>query len=72
MEKNQIGYSWQEKRGDSFCLFTPNWQCTLPGYHYAGEDSNGFMKKDEIVSYIKDYAKSFNPPIKEGVEVLRV
>ena len=72
LEKNQIGYSWQEKRWDSFCLVTPNWQCTLPGYHYAGEDSNGFMKKDEIVSYIKDYAKSFNPPIKEGVEVLRV
>ncbi len=72
LEKNQIGYSWQEKRWDSFCLVTPNWQCTLPGYHYPGEDSNGFMKKDEIVSYIKDYAKSFNPPIKEGVAVLRV
>ena len=72
LEKNHIGYSWQEKRWDSFCLVTPNWQCTLPGYHYLGEDSDGFMQKDEIVSYLKDYAKSFNPPIKEGVAVLRV
>ena len=72
LEKNQIGYSWQEKRWDTFCLVTPNWQCTLPGYHYPGEDPEGFMIKDEIVEYIKDYAKSFNPPIKEGIEVLQV
>ena len=71
-EKNKIGYSWQAKRWDSFCLVTPNWQCTLPGYHYSGSNPNGFMVKDEIVEYIKDYAKSFNPPIQEGVEVLQV
>jgi putative flavoprotein involved in K+ transport len=72
LEKNQIGYSWQQKRWDSFCLVTPNWQCTLPGYHYSGNDPDGFMEKDAIVEYIKDYAKSFNPPIKEGVEVFSV
>ncbi len=72
LEKNQIGYSWQSKRWDAFCLVTPNWQCTLPGYSYPGSDPNGFMKKDEIVNYIKEYAKSFNPPIKEGVEVFKV
>ncbi|HEY9906030.1 MAG TPA: FAD-dependent monooxygenase, partial [Thermosynechococcaceae cyanobacterium] len=26
-EKNQVGYAWREKRWDSFCLVTPNWQC---------------------------------------------
>lgn len=72
LEQNQIGYSWQEKRWDTFCLVTPNWQCTLPGYHYPGDDPEGFMGKDEIVAYIKDYAKSFSPPIIEGVEVLQV
>ena len=71
-EKNYIAYSWQEKRWDTFCLVTPNWQCTLPGYHYPGSDSDGFMQRDEIVKYIKDYAKSFDPPIKEGVEVFSV
>ena len=71
-EKNYVGYSWQEKRWDTFCLVTPNWQCTLPGYHYCGENPNGFMEKDAIVEYIKDYAESFKPPIKEGVEVFSV
>jgi len=71
-EKNTTGYSWRSKRWDSFCLVTPNWQCKLPGYHYPGDDPHGFMQKDEIVKYIEDYAESFDPPLKEGVEVLRV
>jgi putative flavoprotein involved in K+ transport len=71
-EKHQIGYSWRSKRWDSFCLVTPNWQCTLPGYHYPGSDPNGFMKKDEIVQYIESYAQSFQPPVREGVEVLKL
>lgn len=71
-EKNQIGYAWREKRWDTFCLVTPNWQCQLPGYPYRGSDPNGFMQKDDIVRYIEAYAASFSPPIKEGVEVLKV
>lgn len=72
LEKHFIGYSWQQKRWDTFCLVTPNWQCTLPGYHYQGDDPEGFMEREKIVAYIKDYAKSFDPPIKEGVEVFSV
>ena len=72
LEKHFIGYSWQQKRWDTFCLVTPNWQCTLPGYHYSGDNPDGFMERDAIVTYIKDYAKSFKPSIKEGVEVLSV
>lgn len=68
-EKNQIGYSWRSKRWDSFCLVTPNWQCQLPGFQYPGSDPNGFMQKDEIVQYIEAYARSFAPPIREGVDV---
>lgn len=71
-EKNKIGHSWRSKRWDSFCLVTPNWQCQLPGYHYQGDDPNGFMQKEQIVQYIEDYAASFAPPVKEGVEVSRV
>lgn len=71
-EKNQIGYSWRSKRWDSFCLVTPNWQCQLPGHPYQGDAPHGFMQRDEIVQYIEDYARSFEPPVKEGVEVLRV
>ena len=46
LEKHQIAHSWQAKRWDSFCLVTPNWQCQLPGYPYAGGDNSGFMQRD--------------------------
>ena len=71
-EKHKIAHAWRTKRWDSFCLVTPNWQCTLPGYHYPGSDKEGFMQRDEIVRYIEDYARSFGPCIKEGVSVLSV
>ncbi|MEM7771629.1 MAG: MSMEG_0569 family flavin-dependent oxidoreductase [Cyanobacteria bacterium P01_A01_bin.37] len=71
-EKHRIGESWRSKRWDSFCLVTPNWQCQLPGYTYSGDDPEGFLKKDEIVGYIEDYARSFNPPVHERVEVSRI
>jgi putative flavoprotein involved in K+ transport len=71
-EKHRIGYSWRSKRWDSFCLVTPNWQCQLPGYPYPGNEPHGFMRKEEIVSYIQDYANTFNPPLCEGVTVLQV
>ena len=71
-EKNQIANAWRSQRWDSFCLVTPNWQCQLPGYPYKGNEPEGFIKKDEIVAYIENYARSFNPPIREGVEVLNL
>ncbi|XHX76656.1 MAG: MSMEG_0569 family flavin-dependent oxidoreductase [Stenomitos frigidus ULC029] len=71
-EKNTIGYAWRDKRWDSFCLVTPNWQCKLPGFHYPGDDPHGFMQRDEIVAYIEAYAASFDPPVKEGVAVSKV
>ena len=72
LDRGEIGDSWGKRRWDSFCLVTPNWQCRLPGFPYDGNDPNGFMVKDEIVDYVKRYAKSFNPPIKGGVEVQSV
>ncbi len=69
LEKSTIADSWQNKRWESFCLVTPNWQCLLPGFHYSGKDPAGFMVRDQIVEYIRDYAKSFSPPILEGVTV---
>jgi putative flavoprotein involved in K+ transport len=71
-EKEKIAHSWRSKRWDSFCLVTPNWQCQLPGYGYAGSDPQGFMQKDEVVRYIEDYAAFFAPPLKEGITVLRI
>ena len=68
-EKHRSGHTWRNQRWDSFCLVTPNWQCTLPGYPYAGNDPDGFMVRDEVVRYIEGYVQSFDPPLYEGVMV---
>ncbi len=72
LERHQIGYEWRARRWDSFCLVTPNRQCELPGFPYAGSDPDGFMGRDEIVEYLQDYAQSFRPPLLEQVSVTRL
>ena len=72
LEKHRVGHAWREDRWDTFCLVTPNWQCTLPDYPYAGDDPDGFMLKDEIVAYIEGFAKKVDPPIHEGVTVTKI
>ncbi len=72
LEKHRVGHAWRAERWDSFCLVTPNWQCALPGYPYAGDDPDGYMLKDEIVAYVEGFARMVDPPIHEGVGVERV
>jgi putative flavoprotein involved in K+ transport len=69
LEKDRIGHEWRERRWDSFCLVTPNWQCQLPGFPYRGPDPTGFMGRAQIVRYLEDYARSFDAPVREGVAV---
>jgi putative flavoprotein involved in K+ transport len=71
-EANRPGHAWRTQRWDSFCLVTPNWQCRLPGFPYAGSDPLGFMPNEQIIAYIEDYAKSFACPLREGVRVLAI
>ncbi|MCW6510916.1 MSMEG_0569 family flavin-dependent oxidoreductase [Lichenifustis flavocetrariae] len=71
-EKNRIAHAWRSQRWDAFCLVTPNWQCQLPNFHYAGPDPKGFMPRDEIVAYVEDFAAHIDAPVREGVGVLRV
>lgn len=72
LERHRVGHEWRERRWDSFCLVTPNWQCQLPGFPYSGADPKGFMVKGEIVRYLEDYVRSFRPPVIEGVSVTRL
>ena len=68
-EKNRRGHAWREERWDNFCLVTPNWQCQLPDFPYAGADPFGFMKKDEILAYLDAFIAKEQPPLREGVTV---
>jgi putative flavoprotein involved in K+ transport len=72
LEKQTVGHEWQSRRWDTFCLVTPNWQCALPGYPYSGDDPDGFMVRDQILGYVRGYARSFDAPVVEGVTVTRL
>ncbi|MGW4729338.1 MSMEG_0569 family flavin-dependent oxidoreductase [Streptomyces shenzhenensis] len=72
IEAHRVGHEWRERRWDSFCLVTPNWQCRLPGHPYRGNDPDGFMVRDEIVRYLEEYVAAFRPPLVEGVSVTRL
>ncbi|MDY7559680.1 MSMEG_0569 family flavin-dependent oxidoreductase [Pseudomonas sp. 10B1] len=76
LEKHSVTHAWRHQRWDAFSLVTPNWQCALPGYTYSdqfkGQDPHGFMKRDEINTYLAGFAQSVNAPLLEGVTVQRV
>ncbi|MBF8668235.1 MSMEG_0569 family flavin-dependent oxidoreductase [Pseudomonas putida] len=72
LEKHSLTHTWRTQRWDAFCLVTPNWQCTLPGHPYAGDDPHGFMKKDEIIAYLDAFIAKVNAPVREGVAVQRL
>ena len=72
LEADRVGSEWRNRRWDSFCLVTPNWQCRLPGFAYGGQDPDGFMVRDEIVEYLESYRQAYDVPIVEGVRATRL
>jgi putative flavoprotein involved in K+ transport len=68
LERDRIAETWRG-RWDSFCLVTPNWATQLPGHPYDGDDPDGYLPRDEIVAYLERYARGFDAPVREGIEV---
>jgi putative flavoprotein involved in K+ transport len=65
LEAEQAGHDWRDRRWDTFCLVTPNWQCRLPGFPYRGSDPDGFMVRDEIAAYLDEYRRRYGLPVRE-------
>ena len=68
LDRGKVAQTWRD-RWESFCLVTPNATVRLPGGAYAGEDPDGFMRKDEIVRHFERWARSIDAPVREGVTV---
>lgn len=69
LEKHAPMHTWRTQRWDAFSLVTPNWQCKLPGWEYAGDDPHGFMTKPQILDYLDGFAKHVRAPVRSGVAV---
>jgi putative flavoprotein involved in K+ transport len=72
LEQGRIAESWRSKRWDSLRLIAPNWSLRLPGFTYPGDEPDGFMGKDEVVTHLETYARSFAAPVHEGVHVTAI
>jgi putative flavoprotein involved in K+ transport len=60
---SQPGDAWRNQRWDSFTFVTPNWSFQMPGGEYDGQDPDGFMTREEIVSQFDRYAEKYQLPI---------
>ena len=56
-----VGSAWRS-RWDSLLLFTPRRYDALPGLAFPG-DPDGYPTRDEVVSYLEEYADTFGLPI---------
>lgn len=65
----QAGNAWRKDRWDSFRLLTPNWSFRLPGAEYQGDDPNGFMSREQVVTAFEQYVERFRMPVQYGVRV---
>jgi putative flavoprotein involved in K+ transport len=59
-------------RWDSFTLVLPNWTYQLPDHGYDGDDPDGFMDRDELVTRLEQFTNSFKPEIRFGSQVIAV
>ncbi len=66
-----LGGGWHD-RWDSFCLVAPNFTIRLPGMPYSGPDPDGFMRRDEVMNYLQEYAASFAAPVRLCTTVNRL
>jgi putative flavoprotein involved in K+ transport len=69
--RRTLGGGWQD-RWDEFCLVTPNWTSSLPGFPYDGTDPDGFMPRDEIAGRVARYAEVIGAPVRLESRVERL
>ncbi len=58
---DSVGAAWRG-RWDSLLLFTPRRYDALPALHFPG-DPDGYPTRDEVISYLEQYAAEFDLPI---------
>jgi putative flavoprotein involved in K+ transport len=64
--------TWRNHRWDSFTLNSPNWQSQLEGAGMPGKHPDGFLSRDELVSYLEKYIEQNRLPIRYETRVFTV
>ena len=72
LERGEVANSWRTERWDSLRLLTPNWQSRLPGFHYSGNDPDGYRTLSETIDFISNYSKAIGAPVRTHTKVTSV
>jgi putative flavoprotein involved in K+ transport len=68
-QASRPGHAWRTDRWDSFTLLTPNWSIRLPGAEYQGDDPDGFLARDALVTYFEQYVAQHRLPVQYDTRV---
>ncbi|MEI7546375.1 MAG: NAD(P)-binding domain-containing protein, partial [Mycobacteriaceae bacterium] len=71
LERDRIAERWRTGRWDSLVANGPAWHDRFPGREFDIAP-DAFATKDDVAEYFVDYARSFEAPIRTGVEVTSV
>lgn len=72
IERGKVAQRWRSQSWDSLTLLTPNWMTRLPGFHYDGDDPDGFMSAPDLIALLDRYAVSSHAPIVSDTSVIRL
>lgn len=71
LERERIAERWRTMRWDSLVANGPAWHDRFPGLAFDIDD-DAFPGKEQVAAYFEAYARSFDAPIRTGVEVHKV
>jgi putative flavoprotein involved in K+ transport len=64
LERKRVAERWHSERWDSLAFQFPNWALRLPGFAYKGSQPDAFAHYLEIVSFVEEYARFTNAPVR--------
>lgn len=71
LERSRVAEAWRTSRWDSLVANGPAWHDRFPGLEFPG-DPDGFRTKEEVATYLADYAAMIQAPVRTGVSVTSV
>ncbi|MFE7131829.1 flavin-containing monooxygenase [Streptomyces sp. NPDC057638] len=72
LERGEIGQAWGHERWDSLRVGSGNRSVRFPGWHYDGDDPDGFMPGRELARHLRRYAHDRALRVRQHTTVRRV
>jgi putative flavoprotein involved in K+ transport len=72
LERHRIAERWRTGRWDSLVANGPAWHDRFPSMEFETVGADEFATKDDIATYLEQYASQVEAPVRTGVDVTSV